>query len=149
MKRAAFVLLVAACSSNSLADIAPTAGSPYGIAVPTASAPTPDAAAPPPPVVDAAIPDAAPPVVPTWTQIHTRYLTTGTIGNCPVCHVEMATPESAYSWLSQRGELANLADPTRSVLSWFGGGMPKRGPTSAPQAVIDFDAWSAAGRAEN
>jgi hypothetical protein len=150
MKRIVFVLISGACSSNSLPDLAPAAGSPYGIAIPTAApAPTADAAGPPPIDAGTPAPDAAAPAIPTWTQIHTRYLTTGTIGNCPVCHGEMETPESAYSWLDQRGELVHLADPNRSVLSWYGGGMPVRGPTSAPQAVTDIDAWSAAGRANN
>ena len=86
---------------------------------------------------------------PTWTQLHTLYLKSGTIGNCPHCHSSTGSASSAFTWIKSKGySPAALVDKNQSCLSWFGGNMPSSGVTSAA-ATKDFNAWFAAGGLNN
>jgi hypothetical protein len=89
---------------------------------------------------------------PTWTEIFTSYLASGTVGNCGNCHGSMDTPSDAYSWLQGQGYVGgakpSLAQSGSSCLKWFGGNMPPSGATSA-QAVTDLAAWALAGGQDN
>jgi hypothetical protein len=89
------------------------------------------------------------PAAPTWTQLHTLYLKSGTIGNCPHCHSSTSSASSAFTWIKGKGySPAALVDKNQSCLSWFGGNMPSSGVTSAA-AAKDFNAWFAAGGLNN
>jgi hypothetical protein len=87
----------------------------------------------------------------TWTEVYTKYLASGTIGNCNNCHA-MGNPKAAYSYLQSMGYVGganpSLTSTSRSCLSWYGGNMPLFGPQSA-QAVSDMNAWAAAGGMNN
>lgn len=86
---------------------------------------------------------------PTWTQLHTLYLKSGTVGNCPHCHSSTGSASSAFTWIKNKGySPAALVDKNQSCLSWFGGNMPSSGVTSAA-AAKDFNAWFAAGGLNN
>jgi hypothetical protein len=90
----------------------------------------------------------------TFSCIFTKYLQAGTIGNCSVaCHAQMATASSSYSWLAGQGYMGTTPPAltgSRSCLTWYGSGnMPPGGPRSAPQAVMDMNAWAAAGAKNN
>jgi hypothetical protein len=80
---------------------------------------------------------------PTWTTIFDSYFTM-----CKTCHVEMTTPDGAYSWLMSQGFIdgafSPLVSPAQSCLAWYGGDMPPGG-TSNPAAVAAMNAWAAAG----
>jgi hypothetical protein len=82
-------------------------------------------------------------------------LKTGTVGDCADsgCHGQMGSASGAYSWLSNKGYISGtssaLVDPNQSCLTWFGGSMPRGGPSSEPQAVTDMKAWAAAGAQNN
>jgi hypothetical protein len=93
-----------------------------------------------------------PPAAPTWTQIWTNYLKSGTVGNCSHCHGSTGSASGAYNWLKNKGYISGtssaLVDPNRSCLTWYGGNMPTNGATS-PQAAKDMNAWAAAGAANN
>ncbi len=100
-------------------------------------------------------PDASPPPpsAPTWSQLFTNYLASGTDCDCRGCHSQGSSASSLYSWLSGRGYM-NGTNPTflsstRDGLTWFGGGMPPNGAASNSQAVSDFNAWAAAGAQNN
>lgn len=128
---------------------APDSGSSTGNPNPpqdSGTQPPPDSAAPP---HDSAPP---PPPAPTWTQIFTSYLASGTKGNCNGCH-SMSSPSQAYSWLSGRGQVGGsspaLTDSNNSCLSWYGGNMPPGGPSSDSTATQQMNAWAAAGGLDN
>lgn len=93
-----------------------------------------------------------PAVTPTWSQLYTKYLASGTIGNCSPCHSSIATPSTCYSWLQTKSMVGGanpvLATSAGSCLSWYGGNMPPFGPQSAA-AVADFTAWGKAGGLNN
>jgi hypothetical protein len=65
----------------------------------------------------------------------------------------MSSAKNAYSWLTSQGYIngtgSPLTDPQQSCLSWYGGNMPPRGPTSLSGAKADMDAWAAAGAQNN
>jgi hypothetical protein len=90
---------------------------------------------------------------PTWTQLFTLYLAGGTVGNCGTCHSEMGSATKAYSWLEGKHQLPGpnpgLVDPNSSYLTWYGGDMPPGGPSSEPTAVMQMNAWAAAGAPNN
>jgi hypothetical protein len=92
-------------------------------------------------------------MVPTWTELYTTYLATGTAGGCPACHSEASTASGAYMYLTTEGQIAGsssaLVSPTLSCFSWLGGGMPPKGPSSDPTAVTAFQAWACAGAPNN
>ncbi len=85
--------------------------------------------------------------MPTWTQIYTNYIASGTIGGCPGCHSGYGSASAAYS----KGGGSTWANPSSSRLTWYGGDMPPNGPSasSAAQAVTDMNAWYAAGAPNN
>jgi hypothetical protein len=93
------------------------------------------------------------PTAPTWGAIFGNYLAAGTPGDCGHCHGEMAAAQSAYTWLQGRGYIGGgspaLTDSSQSCLSWYGGNMPPRGPSSLSSAKADMDAWAAAGAQNN
>jgi len=87
---------------------------------------------------------------PTWTDLYTKYLAVGTIGNCDgSCHhhSQCSSASSCYSWIGtgNHGAVANGG----GLFSWDSGYMPTNGPTSEPQAESDFAAWVAAGSLDN
>ncbi len=93
---------------------------------------------------------------PTFTQIYTSYLASGTVGNCGAsgCHSQMRSASGAYSWLEGKGQIngkssSALGDPSQSILSWMGGDMPRSGPSSDATATADIEAWAKAGAANN
>jgi hypothetical protein len=93
---------------------------------------------------------------PTWTQIYTSYLGTGTEGGCNKsgCHSEMSSASAAYTWLEGKGQIdgtsaSEIADPNQSILSWMGGDMPKGGPSSDATATSEIEAWAKAGAQNN
>ncbi|HTB73127.1 MAG TPA: hypothetical protein VK762_07775 [Polyangiaceae bacterium] len=89
---------------------------------------------------------------PTWTQIYTDYLKSGTPGNCVNCHFQMSSASGAYSYLKGQGYIngtGSILAKTGSCLSWLGGTMPPGGPRSEPMAVSDMNAWAAAGAKNN
>jgi hypothetical protein len=94
-----------------------------------------------------------PPPSPTWSSIYSKYLASGTPGDCYPCHSQMSTAPKAYSWLKQKGYIngtsSALVNPARSCLSWYGGNMPPQGPSSLPAAKSDMNAWVAAGAQNN
>jgi hypothetical protein len=92
----------------------------------------------------------------TWTEIFNSYLAVGTIGNCTdtSCH-KYPTPKALYAYLQGEGQLGvggsspPLTNSSVSCLSWYGGDMPLDGAQSAPQVVMQLDAWAAAGAQDN
>jgi hypothetical protein len=100
-------------------------------------------------------PDASapPPSAPTWSQLFTNYLASGTEGDCRGCHSQGSSASSLYSWLNGRGYMTapnpTLLSSARDGLTWYGGGMPTNGAPSNAQAVTDFNAWAAAGAQDN
>jgi hypothetical protein len=80
---------------------------------------------------------------PSWASLFADYMTT-----CKTCHTQMASARSGYLWLRSQGYISGaapaLVDPTESCLVWYGGNMPPGGSAN-PQAVIDMNAWAAAG----
>jgi two-component system chemotaxis sensor kinase CheA len=92
---------------------------------------------------------------PTWTEIWTDYLSpsasTGCTGSCHYHTFDGAgTAAGTCTWLTGKGQITGSANPpltnaSSSDLSWFGGYMPKDGPSSDPAAVTAFTAWGAAG----
>jgi hypothetical protein len=88
----------------------------------------------------------------TFSQLYTKYLAGGTIGNCVPCHGGTGSASSMYSWLQGKGYVGGasprLTSTIGSCLSWYGGNMPPGGPQNA-QAVSDFNAWAAAGGMNN
>jgi hypothetical protein len=90
---------------------------------------------------------------PTFSEIYSAYLASGTVGNCVSCHrAEMGSASSAYSWLSGIGQISGASSRLTgpgSCLTWYGGTMPFGGPRSDPQAVSAMNAWAAAGAMNN
>jgi hypothetical protein len=88
----------------------------------------------------------------TFSQLYTKYLAGGTIGNCVPCHSGTGSSSSMYTWLQGKGQIGGshpvLTNSGSSCLSWYGGNMPPIGPQST-QAVSDFNAWAAAGGLNN
>jgi hypothetical protein len=105
--------------------------------------------------VDAGPVTPPPPVAPTWAQIYASYLSASSNGQCGLsgCHSQMATAAGAYSWLRGKGHIngaaSKLVNPNTSRLTWYGGDMPPRGPSTWAQAVTDMDAWAKAGALQN
>jgi hypothetical protein len=103
--------------------------------------------------------DAGPPdtgsTAATWTEVWTNYLSpsasTGCTGSCHYHSSEGAgTAAGTCTWLTKKGQITGSPNPpltntSSSDLTWFGGFMPKDGPSSDPAAVTAFNAWSAAG----
>ncbi len=94
------------------------------------------------------------PQPPTWTQVWTNYLQSGTKGNCKSsCHSQMGSPSAAFIWLKGRGYINGpsslLIDSSQSCLSWYGGNMPPSGPNSWSAASTDMAAWVKAGAQNN
>jgi len=96
--------------------------------------------------------------VPTFSQIYTNYLATGTVGNCAQtsCHSQMSSAGASYTWLQGQTKdcgspncLETLTSSTGSCLQWFGGSMPPGGNPSDQQATCDISAWFAAGAKNN
>ncbi len=88
---------------------------------------------------------------PTWTEIYDSYIKKGTIGGCGGCHTA-TTAHSAYMWLENMGQISGTSSAivtSGSEITWFGGFMPPGGPTSAPKAAAEMEAWVAAGALEN
>ncbi len=88
---------------------------------------------------------------PTWTQLFDSYLGDGTEGHCTQCHE--SAPHDFYIMLKDGlqidGTRSHIAVNGQSVLSWFGGPMPRDQNVQDPKAVTDFTAWVAAGALEN
>jgi hypothetical protein len=75
----------------------------------------------------------------------------GTVGQCAKggCHSECSAASGCYTWLNGRGYIAGGIN-NNGLFTWTSGGfMPKNGPSSNPQAVTDFAAWTAAGSLNN
>jgi hypothetical protein len=76
------------------------------------------------------------------------------VGGCARsgCHgtsSECANASGCYSWLSKDGYIAGGIN-NNELFTWTANGfMPKNGPSSEPQAVTDFAAWTAAGSLDN
>jgi hypothetical protein len=89
----------------------------------------------------------------TWTHIFTLYMAEGTFGNCTHCHPEMSDAPASYKWLDDQeymgGSAPPLTDRGASCLSWYGGDMPPGVQPPKPEAVIEMDAWAAAGGHDN
>ncbi len=88
---------------------------------------------------------------PTWTQLTANYLAAGTAGDCAKggCHSECSTAPKCYQFISENGYLQGGINNS-GLFTWTSGGfMPKHGPSSEPQAVTDFAAWTAAGAQDN
>ena len=100
----------------------------------------------PPPV------DSGGTTAPTWSELFTSYLASGTEGRCESCHSEGSSVSSLYTWLKGKGYIngtsSKLTSSSQSILSWYGGSMPPSGPSDAT-AVSQMDAWAAAGAANN
>jgi hypothetical protein len=100
----------------------------------------------PPPV------DSGGSTAPTWSELFTSYLASGTEGRCDSCHSEGSSASSLYTWLKGKGYIngtsSKLTSSSQSILSWYGGSMPPSGPSDAT-AVSQMDAWVAAGAADN
>lgn len=90
---------------------------------------------------------------PKWSQIFSKYLESGTAGNCTGCHRQMSSASASYSWLSGQGYIRGtssiLVASFGSCLSWYGGTMPPGGPRTDAQATSDMNAWAAAGAMNN
>ena len=105
--------------------------------------------------VDAGPVTPPPPIAPTWAQIYASYLSASSNGQCALsgCHSQMATAAGAYGWLKARGHIngasSRLVSTSTSRLTWYGGDMPPRGPTTWAQAVADMNAWAKAGALQN
>lgn len=92
---------------------------------------------------------------PTWTEIYTKYLSANSPAACAACHThatQMPTASASYTYLASEGYIGGacptLVQVGASCLSWYGGDMPPGGtgnPASDAQAVIDMNAWAAAG----
>ncbi len=94
--------------------------------------------------------DTGPPP-PTWDDIFTKYVASGTKGGCGGCH-GLSTAKDAYDFLKQGGQIDGTSSAivtSGSDFSWFGGFMPPGGPSSYPEAVADMKAWVAAGALDN
>ncbi len=104
-------------------------------------------------------------VAPTWSAVYGAFFGPSTPGHCgnSGCHqvtranFKCGTSKTAcYNGLVSAG-LVNpssprssvLGDPTRSPLSWFGGGMPADQAVSNPRAAAAVTAWLAAGAQNN
>lgn len=91
--------------------------------------------------------------VPTWTYLFNTYLAAATPGNCAACHGagyyygSCDDPVDCYELIGN-GQYGGLSTGG-GFFSWDLGGMPPSGPTSLPQADIDFAAWIAAGSQDN
>jgi hypothetical protein len=88
----------------------------------------------------------------TFAQIFSKYLASGTPGNCTECHAQMSNASTSYGWLVGQGYVqgaSSLLVHPGSCLSWYGGTMPPGGSPSDPQAVSDMNAWAAAGAPNN
>jgi hypothetical protein len=77
-----------------------------------------------------------------------------TLGGCAKsgCHsdaTECATATACYTWLNGDGFISGGINDNGLFLWTSGGFMPQNGPTSEPQAVCDFAAWTAAGSNNN
>ena len=92
--------------------------------------------------------------MPTWSGLWTDYLASGTVGDCARsgCHSggnECASASACYSWLNNDQYVSGGIN-NNGLFTWTSGGfMPKNGPSSEPQAVSDFAAWTAAGSLNN
>jgi len=93
--------------------------------------------------------------VPTWTYLFNTYLAAGTPGNCAACHYVgyygysggCDDPVDCYDFIGN-GLWGGLS-AGGGLFSWDEGDMPSGGPTSLPQADIDFGAWIAVGSPDN
>jgi hypothetical protein len=119
-------------------DIAPTAGS-YA----NGSTYTPPEPPPPPAGGDPG----------TWNHIFSSYFEKGTVGDCPLCHSEMKTARSSYSWMRDLEYIGDsptpLVDSGRSCLSWFGGSMPPGLVPPNDVAIAELNTWATAGAKNN
>jgi hypothetical protein len=91
---------------------------------------------------------------PTWTELYTSYLASGTIGHCVNCHSWASSASSAYDQLQRSGYIDGTTSPPlattgASILKWFGGTMPTDASPQSSPAVVDFLAWAAAGAQKN
>ena len=90
---------------------------------------------------------------PTWTDLFTVYLASGTIGYCTDCHPEMSDAPASFTWLEEQGYVGVpdplLTNPGASCLSWYGGNMPPGAPVLSADAVRHMDAWAKAGGPNN
>jgi hypothetical protein len=92
---------------------------------------------------------------PTWTEIYTNYLSASSPAACAACHThatQMPTASASYTYLASQGYIGGacptLVQVGSSCLTWYSGEMPPGGtdnPASDAQAVIDMNAWAAAG----
>ncbi len=91
---------------------------------------------------------------PTWTKLWTEYLAAGTVGGCAKagCHGtpgQCDTPSDCYQWLDSYSDICGGIN-NNALFSWTPNGfMPAGGPTSEPNVVTDFAAWTAAGSQNN
>jgi hypothetical protein len=101
---------------------------------------------------------------PAWTDLYNLYLVAGKIGDCTdtniLCHSQYSSPSAMYGYLMTQNQLGSnppaLTDPTRSCLTWYAGPndtvmnlMPLTGNPTSAQAVMDMNAWAAAGAPNN
>ena len=97
-----------------------------------------------PPLSDAA---------PTWSSIWTTY---GFSTSCRSCHGQASSASSAYTWLQQLGQITGNTSPiatplnpnvvqNSSILTLFGGSMPKGGSGISAAAKCPLVDWVAAG----
>jgi hypothetical protein len=90
---------------------------------------------------------------PTWTDIYSIYLASGTIGYCTDCHPEMSDAPASFTWLEEHGYVGGpdpvLTNLGSSCLSWYGGNMPPGAPVLSEDAVKHMDAWAKAGGPNN
>ena len=87
----------------------------------------------------------------TWTELHTKYLASGTTGNCgrSGCHSQCSGASGCFTWLNGKGYISGGIDANQ-LFTWTSNGfMPPNGPSTNAQAVTDFDAWTAAGSQNN
>jgi hypothetical protein len=76
------------------------------------------------------------------------------VGGCAQsgCHSsskDCGSASGCFTWLNKQGYISGGINNDQ-LFTWTSGGfMPKDGPSSEPQAVTDFAAWTAAGSQDN
>jgi hypothetical protein len=81
-------------------------------------------------------------------------MATGTVGGCAKsgCHGssnQRASASACFTWLDGDGFIAGGINDNGLFIWTQDGFMPQNGPTSEPQAVSDYAAWTAAGSQNN
>ena len=79
-----------------------------------------------------------------------NYFASGTNGDCPLCHTQVTSPSTFWTYLSSNNcPPPMLNNPNTSCLAWFAGNMPTATTPCNGQAVSDINAWIAAGAQNN